>query len=101
MLCVEQLCLRVVSELDQLEGEVEWLVGSGDPEAWALLLSMTGRHLEMTMRHVAVAMAISDAETPPVSTLPNPADHSALGSGHACPLLTKTVPTPAGSVDKD
>ena len=26
MLCIEQLCLRVVSGLDQLEGEVEWLV---------------------------------------------------------------------------
>ncbi len=26
VVCVEQLCLRVVSELDQLEGEVEWLV---------------------------------------------------------------------------
>ena len=28
MLCVEQLCLRVVSELDQLEEEVESRVGS-------------------------------------------------------------------------
>ena len=98
MLFVEQFCLRVVSELDQLETDWNGCMESKDPEAVAAAYRLFGHHLQMTMKHLGMAAVVSESE---LSTVPNGATTGVSESGHACPLLAKTVPAGAGSVDQD
>ena len=62
MLCAELFCLRVVSELDQLESDWLRCMASKDPEAVAAGYRLLGHHLQMTMQQLGPAMVISDAE---------------------------------------
>ena len=58
----EQLALRALSELDQLETGYRWYMESGDPEAVALGMRMLGCHLLMTLRDLQMAMVITESE---------------------------------------
>lgn len=98
MLCAEQFCLRVVSELDQMEADWMGCMESKDPEAVATAYRLLGHHLQLTMRHLGAALVVTEAE---LSTLPNRAEHRDSESGHACPLLAETVPADSGSVEQD
>ena len=62
MLFAEQLCLRSLSELDQLEAGWTVCVELRSAEAMAAAMATFGGHLHMTLGHLAVAMVISDAE---------------------------------------
>jgi hypothetical protein len=62
MLCAEQMCLRALSELDQLEEGYLWCMSSGDPEAVATGLRLLGSHLLLTLRHLGPAIAITESE---------------------------------------
>lgn len=62
MLCVEQFYLRVLSELDQLEGDWMACMSARDPEAVAAAYRLLGHHMQQTMQHLIPAMVISDAE---------------------------------------
>ncbi|KZR85071.1 hypothetical protein [Synechococcus sp. MIT S9504] len=68
MLCVEQFCLRVLWELDQLEEDWMGCMATGDPEAVAHSYRMLGHHLQITADQLIPMMVISDAEMAAVNT---------------------------------
>ena len=56
----EFLSLRAMAELERFEADVELLVKTDDPEAWALLLRLFGHHWNHTMEQMAKAMHIDE-----------------------------------------
>lgn len=72
MLCTETLCVRALSELDQLEEGYMCCMSSGDPEAVATGIRLVGSHLLLTLRHLQPSLVVSEAElaltTAPMST---------------------------------
>lgn len=71
MLIAEVMSLRALSELDQLEGDWMGCIETGDPIAIAKAVQLLGSHLLLTLQHLEMAVAISEAElvlSTPVST---------------------------------
>lgn len=62
MCTAERVALRALSELDQLEDGYLLCMGSGDPEGVAMGLRMLGSHLLLTLKHLQVAMVITESE---------------------------------------
>lgn len=62
MLCFEEMSLRALSELDQLEDGYMACVGLGEPMAMAAAMSALLMHLHLNVRDLGVAMMISQAE---------------------------------------
>ncbi|AII48632.1 hypothetical protein KR52_05685 [Synechococcus sp. KORDI-52] len=56
-----------------------------------------GAALHLLQRDLVVLSLLAEQ----ASTVPNGATTGVSESGHACPLLAKTVPAGAGSVDQD
>ncbi len=62
MFAAEETALRALSELDQLESGYRWCMASGYPEAVAIAIRMLGCHLLMTLKHLQLAMVITESE---------------------------------------
>ena len=62
MLCAEQFCLRVLSELDQMEADWMGCMESRDPEAVAAAYRLLGHHMQLTIQQLGMVISITEAE---------------------------------------
>ena len=62
MLCAEQFCLRVVSELDQMETDWMGCMESRDPEAVAAAYRLLGHHMQLTIQQLGMVISVTEAE---------------------------------------
>ena len=62
MLCAEQFCLRVLSELDQMETDWMGCMDSRDPEAVAAAYRLLGHHMQLTIQQLGMVISVTEAE---------------------------------------
>ena len=58
MLAIEEMSLRALSELEQMETGIDACVEVFSPESMAVFMQVFGRHLLMNSNYLQIAMAI-------------------------------------------